>query len=149
MGLAIFIKGSHTISLDSNIFIRALDDKSSLGDSVRILLEHIKQVQPRIFISTILLEEFLVKVFKQKRELELAYIMDFLTLGGLVSILDINKEIAITAAKLRAKYSIKAPDAIHLASAILAGANIFITTDRKIPKKIDHLKVMVLEEEAS
>lgn len=144
MGLAISIRSSQAISLDSNIFIRALDDLGSLGDQARALLEHIKQVSPKIYISTILLEEFFVKVFKEKRESELVYIMDFLTLGGLITILDMNKEIAIMAAKVRSDYDIKAPDAIHLASAINAGANVFITTDKRLPRKIGNLTVKVL-----
>lgn len=144
MGLAISIRSSQAISLDSNIFIRALDDLGSLGDQARALLEHIKQVSPKIYISTILLEEFFVKVFKEKRESELVYIMDFLTLGGLITILDMNKEIAIMAAKVRSDYGIKAPDAIHLASAINAGANVFITTDKRLPRKIGNLTVKVL-----
>lgn len=144
MGLILSIRNLDTISLDSNIFIRALDDKGVLGDQARIFLEQIKQIKPKIFISTILLEEFFVKVFKQKRQSQLPFILDFLTLGQLVNILDINQEIAIEAARLRAKYGIKAPDAIHLASAISAGANIFITTDRRMPRKIKSLKILVL-----
>lgn len=146
MGL-IPIRSSQTISLDSNIFIRALDDNGPLGNQARILLKHIKQIKPRISISTILLEEFFVKVFKQKRESEINYIMDFLTLGGLVSVLDIDKEIAIMAAKIRARYGIKAPDAIHLASAISGGAKFFITTDKRLSREVAGLKVVVLQKE--
>lgn len=144
MGL-IPLKSSQIISLDSNIFIRALDDKGPLGDQARNLLEHIKQIRPGISISTILLEEFFVKVFKQKRESKLDYIMDFLTLGGLVSILEIDKQIAIMAAKIRAKYGIKAPDALHLASAIQSGARFFMTTDRRLPRAVEGLKIIVLQ----
>lgn len=147
MGLT--IRRSQIISLDSNIFIRALDDHSPLGDQARALLEHIKQVKPRISISTILLEEFFVKVFKENRQQESDYIMDLLTIGGLVTIFDINKEIAVLAAKIRAEYSVKAPDAFHLASALVSGAKVFITTDRRIPRKINDLKVIVLQKQTN
>lgn len=143
MGL-VTIRNSQIISLDSNIFIRALDDEGPLGSKARDLLEYLKQIQPKIFISTIVLEEFLVKVFKQQRQSQINYILDFLTLDGLVGILDINKEVAIMAAKIRAKYAVKAPDAIHLASAIVSGADLFITTDKKIPRKVEDLRVLVL-----
>lgn len=138
------IKASSEIALDSNIFIRALDDPSPLGKKALELLEYIKETAPRVVISVILLEEFFVKVYKQKREKDLESILDFITMGGMIQLIDINKDIALLAAKLRADFHIKAPDAIHLATAIEAGANTFITTDRKIPRKIKSLKIITL-----
>lgn len=142
--MGINIKSSQTISLDTNIFIRALDDPTILGDRARELIAQIKITAPKVFISTILLEEFFVKVYKQKREKDIEVTIDFLTIDGLVIIVDMNKEIAILTAKIRAHYHVKAPDAIHLASAIEAGAKIFITTDRRLPRKIGRLTIQVL-----
>lgn len=149
MELTVSIKSSQTISLDSNIFIRSLDDKSYLGDQARVLIKQIIDIKPAVFISTILLEEFFVKIFKKKKDKDLDNIMGFLKLGGIVTILDMTVDIAILAAKIRAKYNIKAPDAIHLASAISSGADIFITTDRKIPRKVEGLKVVVIQKETN
>ena len=132
------------VALDSNIFIRALDDLGALGDQSRVLLENLKQSQQSICISVMVLEEFFVKVYKQKRVEDLDSILDFITLGGLIKLVDVNKDIALLAAKIRAEYKVKAPDAIHLASAIHAGAKRFVTTDRRIPSNIKSLKVIVL-----
>lgn len=132
------------IALDSNIFIRALDDRGSLGEKSRTLIENLRQSTPKVVISAIVLEEFFVKVYKQNREKESENILDFITMEGLAVLVDVNRQIALLAAKIRAQYNIKAPDAIHLASAIEAGAKIFITTDRRLPKKIGKLKIEVL-----
>ena len=53
------LKSSQTISLDTNIFIRALDDPGELGDRARELIAQIKITAPRVFISTILLANIL------------------------------------------------------------------------------------------
>lgn len=139
------LKGSQIVSLDTNIFIRALDDPTGLGVRARELIAQIKKKAPRVFISTILLEEFFVRVYKDKREREESNILDFLTIGGLATFVNMDQRIALLTAKIRADYpSLRAPDAIHLATAIASGAKLFITTDRRIPKKIKGLKVAVL-----
>lgn len=132
------------IALDSNIFIRALDDPGPLGEKSRTFLKDLKETTPTVFISVMILAEFFVKVYKTGREKNLDSILDFITLGGLAQIVDVNKQIALLAAKIRAEYNIKAPDALHLASAIEAGAKTFITTDRRLPKKIGKLTIKIL-----
>lgn len=132
------------IALDSNIFIRALDDPGPLGKKSRAFLENIREKTPKVFISVMILEEFFVKVYKLKREKDLDSILDFITIGGLAKLVDVNKQIALLAAKIRADYHVKAPDALHLACAIEVGAERFITTDKRLPRKIGKLKVEVL-----
>lgn len=135
------------IALDSNIFIRAIDDLGPLGEKARNLLEDLRPAASKVFISVMVLEEFFVKVYKKGREKDIDNILDFITMGGLVQLVDVNRQIALLAARIRAEYSIKAPDAIHIASAIESGAREFITTDRRIPKKIGTLKIVVLQKE--
>lgn len=132
------------IALDSNIFIRSLDDPGSLGEKSRNLLEDLRQTAPKVFISVMVLEEFFVKVYKQGRAADLNNILDFITMGGLATLVDVNRQIALLAAKIRADYNIKAPDAIHLASVIESGAKVFITTDKRLPRKIGKLTIKVL-----
>lgn len=131
------LKSSHIVGLDTNIFIRALKRDDFVNEETRNLLERIKEVKPKVHISVLVIEEFLIHVYKDKREKEIPAILEFITLGGLCIVLDVNRQIAMLAAKLRAKYSgLRTPDALHLASAIDSGARVFITTDRKLPKKI-------------
>ena len=48
-------------------------------------------------------------------------------------------------ARLRAKYSIKTPDAIQIAVGILYGANNFLTND-PVLKKVPEIKVLILDD---
>lgn len=142
MGL---INPSQIISLDSNIFIRAIDDPSTLGEKSRELLEEIKKVSPQVFISTMLLQEFFVRVYKDSRQKDINPLLEFISLDRLCTIKDVDRQVALLAAKLRAEYpSLRAPDAIHLASAIESKAKLFFTTDRRLPKKIGGLEIKTL-----
>ena len=133
------------IALDTNIFIYAYQRNDTLGEKARKLLNELQQDKNQLSISVIVFEEFLVMVYKQKLEKNLTSYEDFLTSGGSTMVIDFDRQIARTAAKLRAEHpSLRAPDAIHLASAIESKAKIFITTDRRLPKKIGKLEIRVM-----
>jgi predicted nucleic acid-binding protein len=51
-----------------------------------------------------------------------------------VQLLPFDPEVAERYARIRAQHPVSAPDAIHLATASIAGANLFLTNDRKISK---------------
>lgn len=139
------LKSKQKIALDTNIFICALNK----NDSRHIVcLEILKQINPKdinAFISALVLEEFFIRIYKQNQVQNIPYLLDFITVGRIITILDINSKIALKAGELRAEYAtLKTPDAIHLASAIICGASLFITADKKLPRKIGKLKVKVL-----
>ncbi len=133
------------IALDTNIFVYAYERSDELGERARNLLQEIKHPPNKISLSVLVLEEFLVKIYKNGLQKELKQYEGLLTGGGLFTIVDIDRKVARTAAKLRAEYpSLRAPDALHLASAIEAGAKVFITTDKKLPRKVGNLTIKVL-----
>lgn len=132
------------VAFDTNIFICALNQKDNRHKEALYTLEEIKKRGLSAAISILVLGEFFIRIYKQNRGKETSSLLDFITIGGLVVILDVDKEIALLAAKLRAKFpSLRTPDAIHLASAIESGAKVFITTDKKLPRKVGKLKVEV------
>ncbi|MCB0633320.1 MAG: PIN domain-containing protein [Lewinella sp.] len=45
-------------------------------------------------------------------------------------LIDFNADIAIEAASIRSELNLKTPDAIHLATAVIGGAEFFFTNDR-------------------
>lgn len=145
MGLIDEISSSDTLALDTNIFIYAYHKSDSRAQEAIALLDKIKEVGLRCFISVLVFEEFLVGVYKRKLEKDINSYEDFLTIGGLITVVDVDRQVARSAAKLRAEYSsLRAPDAIHLASAIDAGATVFITTDKRLPRKIGKLTIRVI-----
>lgn len=135
---------NQTISLDSNIFINALEKDNSLGDKAREVFIKIKKDGIRTYTSVITLQEVFVGVYKEQLEEKSAKYMDFITGGGSITLVDVTKQIAFLAARIRAEYKVSTPDSIQLATAIDKGASIFITEDRAIPSLIYKLKVISL-----
>ena len=66
-----------------------------------------------------------------------------LTEGGGLLLIDMDRDQLRTAAQLRARHSLRTPDALQLAAALSAGCSAFVTNDRKIPT-VSGLRVVQL-----
>lgn len=62
-----------------------------------------------------------------------------------ITTLAANLPIAEQAARLRAKYSLKTPNAFQVATSILAGCDAFLTNDKRL-KQITEINILVLDE---
>jgi len=51
-----------------------------------------------------------------------------------VELVEVTAEVIETATQLRATHNFRAPDAIHLASALVAKADVFLTADRNLAR---------------
>jgi predicted nucleic acid-binding protein len=61
-----------------------------------------------------------------------------------VTLTNVSAEVAEEAARIRAAFNVRTPDAIQLATAIRAGAGYFLTNDMKLPA-LPGMQVIVLE----
>ncbi|WP_456473926.1 type II toxin-antitoxin system VapC family toxin [Candidatus Pyrohabitans sp.] len=95
--------------------------------------------------STITLLEVLVQPYRLTREDLVKKYSEILLNSRNLQVYPVYSEIAIEAAKLRAKYGIRTPDAIQIATAIYAGAYVFITNDKRL-KKVKEVEVTLLSE---
>ena len=132
------------IGIDTNIFIYALEDEGKLGDLSRNIFEEIKKEKPQVFTSVITIEEIMVGVFKQGLEDKITAYLEFISGDGLITAVEVTKQIAMLGARIRADYKVRTPDAIQIATAILSDATEFITADKKLPKKIENLTIKVI-----
>ena len=57
----------------------------------------------------------------------------------------LDAEVAIRAAELRARYNLRTPDAVQLASALVAGAEAFLTNDSDL-SRVAEIRVVQLRE---
>ncbi|MDO8952507.1 MAG: PIN domain-containing protein, partial [Draconibacterium sp.] len=62
-----------------------------------------------------------------------------------IDIFDLNIEIAKKAAGFRAKYGLKTPDSIQLATSVFASADYFLTNDIRL-KAVKEIEILVLNE---
>lgn len=104
------ISSNNILALDSNIFIAASDETNiHHAECLKIMLE-INKTHPRVFISVLVFEEFLVKIYEKNLENDLAGYEEFLTGGGLFAIVNLDRQIARKAAQIRAQYqNVKTP----------------------------------------
>ncbi|MBC7357327.1 MAG: PIN domain-containing protein [Desulfacinum sp.] len=57
----------------------------------------------------------------------------------------ISAAMAEKAARYRAEHSLRTPDALQLAAAVVGGADCFLTNDRRL-RKVDFIEVLVLDD---
>ena len=132
------------IAIDTNIFIYALEDEGKLGNSARSIFEVIKKEKPQVFTSVLTIEEVLVGVYRQGLEDKITAYLEFISGEGLITVVEVTRQIAMLGAKIRAHYNVRTPDAIQLATGILSDSTQFITADRKLPKKIGNLAIRII-----
>lgn len=110
-------------AFDSDVLIRAAKPAPE-GDIDRAILE---RSLDRIG-SVVLLPETTIKSFRWDQSSELANLTELL--AG-IDLKPVDEDIADASVTLGAKYGLRAPDAIHLATAVVWGAERFYTHNTK------------------
>ena len=95
--------------------------------------------------STITLLEVLVHPFRTKNDILAEKYRDILLYSGGLTTFEIFNEVSEMSSKLRAKYSIRTPDAIQIAVGLLYRASKFLTNDSAL-KKVSDFDVLVLDD---
>ncbi len=90
--------------------------------------------------SVLLVPELLTKPTREKAAIEL---VELAALLGRLTLLPVDIATASLAAALGASYRLRAADAVHLATAVLAGADRFVTNNAKdFPKSICEIEIV-------
>ncbi len=121
--------------VDAGILIAFLDEEDAHHRGAKRELLSARQRGDRIALPASAFAESLV--FPARRgESSVAAICEFIERLPLL-IVELDSEIAVEAAKLRARHGqkLKLPDALVVATAIQRGADVLVTTDRDWPTK--------------
>lgn len=114
-------------AFDSDVLIYAAVGHP-LGQSVKRIFETLAQPDQPVGVgSVILLPEVLSK---PQREGQAAQSAKLTMMLSRLELHPADEQIALLATSLGAQYGLRAPDAIHLATAVSAGADRFITNNR-------------------
>ena len=95
--------------------------------------------------STVSLLEVLVKPLRDGRNDIAQQYRDILTKAMWNEMHDLTSDVAEVAAKFRANYNLRTPDAIQIASALSTKSNYFLTNDAKL-KQVTDINVVTLDE---
>ena len=63
-----------------------------------------------------------------------------------LEVVDIDRDLIRQAARLRAEYRLRPPDALQVSACLLGGAEVFISNDRKISRLREKLDIIVLDD---
>lgn len=140
-----FLDRHKIFGADTMVFIYHLEDHPIYSPITQSIFEAWEKGRNRGVTSVITLLEILVRPKKEGRPEAARDYLDLLTTFPNLIIVEVNLEVADLASDLRAKYGIRTPDAIQVASVLTAGARGFITNDKRL-KRIAELEVLLLDE---
>jgi len=144
MGLVDELRGLR-ICIDTAQFIYFIEKNAKYLGMLRPFFAEINAGKIDALTSTITLLEVLVLPFRTKNESLAEKYRDILLYAEGLTTFEIFHEVSELSSKLRAKYSIRNPDAIQIAVGIIYGADAFLTNDSSL-KKVNDIRVVILED---
>lgn len=131
------------IGLDTNILIYYIEEHPVYFKKVAPFIDRIADNKAIGITSYVTLIELLVKPIREKRFDLVEQYRTILT-DHLVMV-QLDEYVSSKAAELCAKYSIRTPDAIQLASVISKNGDVFITNDERL-ETVKEIKVLTLKD---
>lgn len=132
------------VGLDTAPIIYFIEEHPLYLPVVRPFFEMLDKGEFAGVTSTITLLEVLVHPFRQGDEAMVNRYKEVLLGARNLDVLATLDDIAEEAARLRATYNLRTPDAIQMATALYAGASFFLTNDLRLPF-LPELEILVLD----
>ena len=131
------------VGVDTAPVIYLIEAHATYIESVRRFFAAVDAGDIQAVTSTVTLLEVSVQPLRRGAvELARRYRDILLNSPGL-SCLEVSSDVAEDAARLRATYNLRTPDAIQLATAIRSGASTFLTNDKFLPS-IPSIRFLIL-----
>lgn len=127
------------IGLDTNVIIYYIEEHPIFLEKVEPLIDRIIEGKAIGITSYVTLLELLVKPIREEKFDLVEQYKTILTTQ--LETVALDEKVALKAAELRAKYGIKTPDAIQLASVISKNGDVFITNDGRLDA-VEEIKVL-------
>ena len=118
---------------DTNLFIYLHEGHPAFGPRVKRIYEELIARNDTLCTSVFTVGEALTLPLRMKDEAAIAAINDSM-LSGEVELLPFTLAMAQRYGKIRAASSLKAADALHLATAIESKASLFVTNDNQLQR---------------
>lgn len=145
MKMSDVLEGIQRLYLETAPLIYYVEENPTYVAKMDAIIEAIQDKPIEAISSVITLTEVLTHPFKLgDTRLEQEY-RDILLNSEEFRLLPVTSRIAEAAADLRARYNLRTPDALHVATGIDVGCDVFLTNDRGI-KPVTEIVVLVLDE---
>lgn len=143
LALERFLRRHQHIGLDTSLLIYFVENNPEYHALARTVFNAIESGRNAGVCSTLSLLEVLVEPYRRGNEELVNQFYGLLTTYPGVTWVDLSREIADLAARLRAQHRLRTPDSIVLASAIHTGATGFIGNDIQMARVSD-IDVLIL-----
>lgn len=120
------------IYLDTNVLIYFVEGNEAYADVLRDVFRAIEGGSVVAVTSELTLAEVLVKPMAEGKAAIASIYRALLSGDAAIGMLAVDRSVLISAAEIRAKYGGRLFDAIHVASAVKAGCDVFLTQDLRI-----------------
>lgn len=144
MGLIDEIRGLR-VFVDTAVFIYFIERDPKYLNTVKPVFLEIEAGNIDAITSTITLLEVLVLPFRKSNQELVDNYTNLILNSDHLTTYEIFHEVSVQASRLRARYSIRTPDAIQIAVALLYGAQAFLTNDASLGA-VQDIKVFILNE---
>ena len=133
------------IGVDTAPFIYFIENVAPYADLLDPIFSLVENHAVCAVTSTVTFAEILTKPFADKNFALADEIKFTLKSFSSLSVASIDEKLGEAAALIRARYTIRLPDALQLAAAIQREATLFLTNDKRV-KKVDAVEVLVLSD---
>jgi predicted nucleic acid-binding protein len=140
------LKTHHSIGLDTSIFIYHLENHPRYRAMTSEILDSIERGERTAFTSTITLMELTVRPWKLGREDIAREYEAILVHFPNLQITAIDRGVARQAARLRAQYNLRPPDALQVAACVCCGVTAWITNDSGLTRLKPLIDIIILDE---
>jgi predicted nucleic acid-binding protein len=139
------LTGVIALGVETAPFIYFVERHAAYIERMRAVFERADRGDLQIITSVItLLEVLAVPTVEGRQDVQNAY-RHMLMNTPQVAAVPVNAAIAEQAALIRATYRLRTPDALHIATAIVAGCDAFLTNDMAF-KRVKDIPVLLLDE---
>lgn len=138
----------HEAYLDSSIIIYAFETaNATVLPALGALFADLGSGATRARTSLVTRAEVLVKPFRERQDDLVRAYRDILSGTQDIAVQPVDAAIVDRAAELRAAHRIlRLPDALHLATAVLCECRYFLTSDKRLPKRIAGMEILPLHQ---
>ncbi len=151
MGVKIFNPlRSTSLCLDTSALIYHLEDVSPYSDFTEQIFRSVAVGTTRCVISSLSVAEIFTKPFAQQNQAVISIIENFLLTFPGLEIIPTSYSIARKAAELRAKYRLKTPDAIIVATGLMTSCEGLVANDKQWKRLAkENINIVILDEQVN
>jgi predicted nucleic acid-binding protein len=140
------LKKLEVVGIDTPLFIYHLEANKKYSDLTQKSFSSMENGSWHGVTSIVTLMEINVHPWRIGREDVARKYETLLTNFPNLEIVDIDRDIARVAAQLRARFDVRPPDALQVASGLVAGARGFLTNDHRLSGLQSLAEIIVLDD---